>query len=208
MRTACPLYTWAGSPTYITRIAELHAGDVAIVTGDNSGPGTVVDPNLTQRIADLTAKGVDVLGYVDVAYGARRLESVLDDLAKWHGWYGVTRPFFDDWPKNWGARYIGAMWGAVRGYSGRGTPERPILTVNPGTLLALTAPPPAGTLIVEHEGSTFPTATPHPWSVALVWGQADPAATRAALDAAGWQFGYVTSDGADGNPYDEATVAS
>ena len=212
MRTLCPLFTWAGDlATYATRVAELQAGDVAVVVSSRSGPGQAVDPSLMQHIADLSGGRVDVLGYIHIDEAGRgrtrTIDAVLDDIEAWHRFYGVTRLFVDEWPADWGLRYIGAVWGATRGYSGKGTIAKPILVINPGQPLELRGTLPDGVLIVTHEGTdTVPAWSPQPWEAVIVHDSADPVATRARLAANGWAWGYVTSDGSDGNPYDEKST--
>ena len=203
MKTLSPLYVWSQDlTTYAARVAELQAGDIAIVVSSRSGPGQAVDPSLMQHIADLNAKGVDVLGYIHVSYGQRTIDAVLDDIEAWHRFYGVTRLFVDEWPADWGLRYIGACWGATRGYTGKGTIAKPILVVNPGQPIELRGTLPDGVLIVTYEGFTLPGWAPQPWEVAIVHDCADPVAVRAGLAANGWVWGFVTSDGADGNAFD------
>ena len=203
MRTLAPLYTYAGDTAiYAARVVELQPGDVAVVTSGDSGP-LPVDQRLMQHIADLGARGVQVLGYVHLDEPSRQqrrpVDAVLGDIATWALRYGVNRVFFDEWPASWGSRWLGAMWGACRGYTGsRGV----VCAANPGVPLHLTVPPPAGALVVTHEGPTVPSWRPEPWEVAIVHSVTDVAQTRAQLAVAGWQWGYVTADGPDGNPFD------
>lgn len=206
MRTLVPLYTWAGdSATYAARLAKLDSDDVAVVTSTNNGP-LPTNTDLMQHIAEAQAKGVTVLGYVPVNYGKRSFGDVLDDVIAWHRVYGVTRIFADEWPANWSLHHLGSLWGAIRAYV-KPTPADPmILCVNPGVRHVLPNQPPYGCFVVEHEGAQPPSFVPSPWSVALVHSLPLDAVSgvKELLTLRNWKYGYVTSDGADGNPWDGA----
>ena len=211
MRQLKPVYTFAGdTATYARQLADLMPGDTAVVTSTDSGPGLTTDPALMQHIAELATRNVNVLGYVYTGatinatrvFGSRTVDGLLDDIVAWDHLYGVRRVFVDEWPPTWGSRHIGAMWGAVRGYAGKGSATSPILVVNPGRPLDLHVAPPAGTLVVTSEGVNVRLWKPAPWEVALIHDSINVEADRAALVLAGWQWGFVTSDGRDGNPYD------
>lgn len=209
IRELVPLYTWAGDiGTWRARLDRLTAGSVVVVTGPKSGPPLARDADLAAHIDDIRTRHLLPFGYVPLGYGDRSVEEVLDDLTDWHVLHGITRVFFDEWPAGWGHRHLGALWGAVRGYTGRGSADRPILAINPGiTVASLTATaPPAGTLIVTHEAATMPDRRPQRWEVALVHSHPSPAEATDTLDTAGWQWGHVTSDGRDGNPWDQAAA--
>jgi hypothetical protein len=61
-------------------------------------------------------------------------------------------------------------------------------------------------LIIVHEGTMPPTVTPGKQEAAIVYSYAgDVIALRADLKRAGWRYSYVTADGPDGNPFDEAS---
>lgn len=206
MRSMCPLYTYSRDmSTWAARIALLNAGDIAIVVGENSGPGPF-DLALAAHIHELEAKGVLVFGYVHVSYGARPLGEVLEDITDWRVDYGVKRVFLDEWSNVHHAE-LGLMWGAVRGRVTEADRKAgPYLIANPGA--AVTWPSvPAGTLVVTHEDASLPNWTPKPWEATLVHSfAADLAAGRAALERWGWQWGWLTSDGPDGNPWDEVAA--
>lgn len=205
MKTIMPLYTWEGfTAIYAARVAQLKPGDIAVVNGANNGPGDFRTELMAAHITGMQAKNVIVMGYVHVSHGERTMDDVLDDIVCWRLWYGVTRVFVDEWPEDWGSAYIGSVWGAVRGYSGRGTLDDPILCVNPGRWIEQTLDPPAGTLVVTHEGTTYPPSLgePAPWEAVILREQVEPVVTRWHLAKDGWAWGFVTSDGADGNGYD------
>lgn len=201
MRQIVPMFTWAQDhATYAARAARLNAGDIAIVTSSNNGP-TPYDPVLRGHVRDLDERGVLVFGYVPAGYGSRPFGDVLDDITAWRRSYDVRRVFFDEWAGN--RDLVGLCWGMIRGYGGSGTTDRPILVVNPG-VPGITGTVPPGTLVVTHESAQRPnTAAPHPWEAAIVHSTLFPADTRRYLAAHGWRWGFVTSDGADGNSYDE-----
>jgi hypothetical protein len=203
MRTLMPLYSWAqDNATYDARAALLNAGDIAIVTSSSSGPDPY-DPALDAQIVELKDRDILVFGYVHVSYGTRPIRDVLRDLTAWRRGYGVTRMFLDEWSTDM-VHEVGFMWGAVRGYGGPGTTDHPILAINPGVPMPRLTSVPPGTLVITHEGTTLPNWTPKPWEATLVHSFTDPVAGRAALDRWGWSWGFCSSDGADGNPWDEA----
>jgi len=207
MHPLTPLYTHASdSVTYEARARLLGPGDIAIVTSSQSGPSPF-DAALVGRIRDLESHGVTVLGYVHASYGARTVDELLDDIVAWHRDYAVPRVFVDEWSADWGARYLGAVWGAIRGYV-KSTPANPvILAVNPGVPLPLVNPPGTGTVVVVHENTEPPFGmTPQPWEAAIVHSTppGQVADVWRHLELQGFQYGYVTSDGlTDSNPFDE-----
>jgi len=203
LRTLMPCYTWAGDDaTYDARAAQLKPGDIAIVTSTLSGPSPF-DPALHAQIVELDQADVLVFGYVACDYGERSLREILADITLWRHDYAVRRVFLDEWAADM-HNEIGLMWGAVRGYGGRGTTDRPILAVNPGITMPLLRTVPPGTLVVTHEGTAVPPpGTPQPWEAALVHSHPRPDACRVTLERDGWGWGYCTSDGLDGNPFDE-----
>lgn len=206
MRQLVPLYTWAqDTATWTARLDLLTAGDIVVVAGPGSGPPKWTDPDLATRIAECQARKLHVLGYVPLGYGDYFIDDVLSDLVDWHHNHAITRIFFDEWPAEWTQRHLGALWGAVRGYAGRGSVDRPIMVVNPGVDTPMDdIEPPAGTLIVTHESRDIPEPRrPKRWEVALVHSYPDPYIGGSHLHAQGWEWGHVTSDGADGNPWDE-----
>ena len=102
---------------------------------------------------------------------------------------------------HWGMRHLGAVWGATRGYAGKGTADRPILVVNPGQPLGIVKPP-DGVLVVTYEGVQPTDRAPQPWEAAIVYSCPTPDAQRSRLATNGWSWSFVTSDGSDGNPFD------
>lgn len=207
MKSTAPMYTHAGDEdAYVARMALLKAGDLAIVTGDNSGPGTAPDDNLAHHIATLRGNGIHVVGYVHISYGQRPFGDVIEDIATWRRWYGVTAPFIDEWPVRFGIGELNLMWCIARGYSGKGSPDKPILVVNPGVPWDSKGVPLPGVLVVAHEDDIFPHGViPKPWEVAMIHSSSAVQADTGNLAANGWQWGWVTSDGLDGNPWDDVS---
>src|SRR5205814_4148282 len=69
------------------------------------GPDSLPDENYRREIPQLnTYDNVQTIGYVSTAWGARNLNSVLDDIAKYSGWaannsrLGIKGIFFDETP--------------------------------------------------------------------------------------------------------------
>ncbi|GAA0415889.1 hypothetical protein Acor_56690 [Acrocarpospora corrugata] len=66
-----------------------------IVLNVDSGPGTVRDPAFCQVLKPLLAAGVEVLGYLDTAYGDRPIRELVVDARHYRSWYGVGGVFLD-----------------------------------------------------------------------------------------------------------------
>jgi hypothetical protein len=71
----------------------------------------------TTGIAQLTAAGVKVIGYVYTSYGARPAADVQADIARWHSLYpGVTGIFFDEMVNKPGSEgYYQGLTNAAKG---------------------------------------------------------------------------------------------
>ncbi len=94
-----PLYAYPTSSTWSAVAQAKHAYPnvpFTAVVNPSSGPGTYQDPNFVQGIKNLQAAGVQVLGYVDTAYGADSISSVEQSVSLWKSWYAVNGIFFDD----------------------------------------------------------------------------------------------------------------
>lgn len=205
-------YAWSGDEEmFDKRLRYVKAGDLVVVTGGYNGirPEDMVDPALYAHIQAIKVKGARVFGYISSRQrrtdgtfdeiGTVGLGSFLDHIRAWANIYGVQHPFIDDWPQNWGSRMVGAVWGMARGYS---TPALPVIIINPGAPLEMSVRPPSSCVIVTHEGSNMPARTPMSYEAAIIHHSKDPAQDYDVLQDWGWQHGFVTQDGDDGNPYD------
>jgi hypothetical protein len=98
--TLIPLYTSPGHPSWATvKAAKLAHPRVAVVAVVNpsSGPGNAASSAYTSGIADLTAAGVKVIGYVYTDYGRRAATTVQADIDRWRMFYPqVSGIFFDE----------------------------------------------------------------------------------------------------------------
>jgi hypothetical protein len=74
--------------------------DGFVVVNVNNGPGRPDDPYYGPALRELraTAPGLAVLGYVDLDYGTRTVEDVLDDAEVWRRRYGVNGVMLDRFP--------------------------------------------------------------------------------------------------------------
>jgi hypothetical protein len=91
-----------------------------------AGPGSGLDPTWTTATQRLLRAGVTMLGYVDLAHGARAIEQVRSELGRWSG-YPIRGIFFDQAPTS--PYSIGPVAVAVRAARRIGFDT---LLVNPG----------------------------------------------------------------------------
>lgn len=98
--TIIPLYSSPASGTWAAVAAAKRAHPsvpVIAVVNPNSGPGTAALSDYMAGIADLTAAGVKVLGYVHTSYGQRAAAEIQADIDRWHSLYSaVSGIFFDE----------------------------------------------------------------------------------------------------------------
>lgn len=92
----------------------------------DAGPGSGLDPTWTTATQRLVRAGVNLLGYVDLAYGSRAVEQVRAELGRWAG-YPIRGIFFDHAPTS--PYSIGPVAVAVRAARRIGFDT---LLVNPG----------------------------------------------------------------------------
>jgi hypothetical protein len=207
MPSLIPAYTWSGdNDMWARRIVRMTRGDVAIITGPDSGPPKRPDPDLMRHKLAMESLGVQIVGYVRLDYGQRPITEVLADILAWRK-LDVLGVFYDEWPTGWTMRHLNAMRSAL---NVRVTPGVIRCVVNPGTQAHnIRTAALADCLIVTHEGGSIPhrMVRPYAYEAAIVYqaahGGADPVIVRLVLDQQGWRWTYVTRDGADGNPYDE-----
>lgn len=92
----------------------------------DTGPGSGLDPTWTTATQRLVRAGAAMIGYVDLAFGARAIEHVRAELGRWAG-YPVRGIFFDQAPTS--PYSIGPVAVAVRSARRIGFDT---LLVNPG----------------------------------------------------------------------------
>jgi hypothetical protein len=92
----------------------------------DAGPGSGLDPTWTAATQRLLRAGAAMLGYVDLAFGARPVEQVRSELGRWAG-YPIRGIFFDQAPTS--PYSIGPVAVAVRAARRIGFDT---LLVNPG----------------------------------------------------------------------------
>lgn len=97
-KTLCPLYVWVGDQTEIDQaVNTLRKGDIAIVTGPDSGVPDASEATELRAIVDrFHANGTTVVGYVATGYGRRPLQTVQDEMVAWRILTGVDGIFFDE----------------------------------------------------------------------------------------------------------------
>ena len=91
---AVPAYFYALTPAWAGLDGPPRTADLAVMN-PASGPGAAPDPYYVQQVAASQAAGVDVIGYVDTAYGSRSLSTVEADITTYEQWYGVNGIFLD-----------------------------------------------------------------------------------------------------------------
>ena len=218
---AVPAYIWHGDDgRWAALLERVQRGDLVIVTGPESGPPRMpLDVvGVRRRIGQLRECAAVIVGYVALGYGARPYGAVMADVGEWRP-LGVDGAWFDEAP----ASITTDVLRSLRGWHGQVRSWRPHISTgrlkgvsawNPGTWHpsindAMRALPDSIWCTVEcaHEDyaararvrrSTWPLREVH-----LV--HACPAGTVTATESeirrnVGW--GYATTDGPDGNPWD------
>jgi hypothetical protein len=208
-RAVHPLYTHAlDDAEWAKRMRLVARGDIAIVIGPASAPPASDEWHLlAPRVAQLTALGVTVFGYVPLDYGRNPISQVADHVRRWVS-FGVRRIFGDECRATSSQAPAEALLlrDALYAYHPPGLASGAVLILNPGVWVGWTLP---NTLVVTMEvkdegpGLPLPFRIPKSHEVAMVHHSVDPAADRLALRSFPWV--YVTTDGADGNEYDEAS---
>ncbi len=95
-----------GIPVYADPdvVPEIWAGalsspaDSIVIVNPDSGSGCARDARYAERVRRAQQAGLEVLGYVDTAYGDRPTDAVIDDVARHVSWYGVDGVFLDQVP--------------------------------------------------------------------------------------------------------------
>lgn len=182
-------------------MAQLRPGDIWI-ENPNSGPGDYVDHDVVERIILLKAAGITVAGYIPLTYGARQIGGVLGDLAKWHAYYGVVHPFFDEVPSTWTNRHLGHLWAAARGYQ---SGQRKLVIFNPGEPMPNIVTRVAEGVVIctweNAEGVALPEK-PRPWEAAIVHSvRPDTTDETVRIGLSQYQYAYATHDTLP-NPFD------
>lgn len=101
-RLAVPWYIHpAEDPAAWARLVAHRPRPSFVVVNPHDGPGERDDPYYPEALASL--RTLRLLGYVDVAYGERPPEAVLDDVRSWLRWYRVGGVMFDRVPSDAGS---------------------------------------------------------------------------------------------------------
>ncbi|RNG03805.1 spherulation-specific family 4 protein [Streptomyces botrytidirepellens] len=95
-RLLVTLYVHPAADPHPWRVLERAAGRLyRVILNRADGPGIRPDPVFAEAAARLRAAGAPLLGYVDTAYGRRRVGAVLTDVRRHRRWYGVDGVFLD-----------------------------------------------------------------------------------------------------------------
>jgi hypothetical protein len=140
---------------------DTAARQVSLTTilNPNSGPGTVVDQNYVLVAKNLRARGGTVVGYVSTSYGARSLNAVKADIARYTRFYEVNGFFIDEMSNSLPeVGYYASIYSYIKSLN----PEYRVIG-NPGTntLEAYLTTPTADTLVTfEGTHTSYANARP------------------------------------------------
>ena len=94
-----PTYIWPTDDEAYKRAISGYMPGLAIVTGDNSGPGNSQSEDLAVRIQWLVDRSWQAVGYVRLDYMKRPILDIAADVVRWRSWYpDVAGFFFDECP--------------------------------------------------------------------------------------------------------------
>ena len=128
MRLLLPLYTHPASDPASWTTAASCGRALTVIVNVHNGPGAEIDPVYPAVLEELKAKEVELFGYVDLGYGERPVLEVLDDVARWTRYPGVSGIFFDCAPTEAERAGAVALAGRAARREGLGT-----VLLNPGT---------------------------------------------------------------------------
>jgi hypothetical protein len=129
-----PLYVY---PTYLGSywdVIEANPTGVGyIIANPETGPGTSVNSDYTTHIANMRAKGVKVLGYVDTDYAGIALSAVEATMTAWVSFYAIDGFFFDRCPNAIGSEsYFATLNSSAKSTAGMITVNNYGTTFAPG----------------------------------------------------------------------------
>jgi Spherulation-specific family 4 len=95
-----PLYVYPSNSTSWNALTDAKENFpnvplVAVVNPDN-GPGSLVDGNYLQGIANLKKSRILVLGYISTRYGRVNLKEAARQVLQYQQWYDLDGIFFDE----------------------------------------------------------------------------------------------------------------
>jgi Spherulation-specific family 4 len=91
-----PAYIWPTDDEAFKRALSGYVPGLAIVTGDNSGPGATKSSDLAARIDWLHDRNWQAIGYIRLDYMQRSLIDISADVNRWRTWYPKVAGFFFD----------------------------------------------------------------------------------------------------------------
>jgi hypothetical protein len=95
MTTLLPMYVHPLDDPVGWRALTGYAGEVTVIVNVHDGPGEYPNSSYEEVTAALRLAGVDMIGYVDLDYGARPAGDVWRDVVDWELRYPVSGLFFD-----------------------------------------------------------------------------------------------------------------
>ncbi|GAC1357760.1 MAG: hypothetical protein NVSMB42_16840 [Herpetosiphon sp.] len=92
-RIAIPSYFYPGR--YWQQLNAAAAVVKLAIINPNSGPGSELNTDYRMQVKQSQAAGVEIVGYVDTAYGKRLLIDVVAEIDRYYSWYGIDGIFLD-----------------------------------------------------------------------------------------------------------------
>jgi hypothetical protein len=123
MKTLLPLYVHPLEDAAAWAAAGRFEPAPTVVVNVHNGPGRVIDDAYVSVTGWLHARGVELLGYVDLNYGSRACRDVWSDINGW-GRYPINGIFLDRAPAD-----AASLAGVADAVQAAGMP----VALNPGT---------------------------------------------------------------------------
>jgi hypothetical protein len=133
LRLLVPAYIYPnqdGRKEWRKLIAVASKVDVVAVANPQSGPGSTVNSDYADIIAEASSHGVKLVGYVDTDYGERALAEVKKDIDAWVRFYPRIAGFFLD--QQICKAPFAAYYAELRTYAKGRLPDCLVIT-NPGS---------------------------------------------------------------------------
>lgn len=203
---------WNTTNKWYTMCDTAPAQSVVIVN-PGSGPGSSISSDYSDVVPRCQNNNINVIGYVDTAYGTRSLNAVKADIDTFYSWYGVDGIFFDQMSSSDTTQ---SYYEELYDYVHTNAPANQELVVGnmgtaPTTDWALDTPVVDTLVIFEGTHTSFNSFTPPAWVgdydptdfAALVYdtGSTDYGSTCSGISNKGIGYQYVTDDNG-ANPWD------
>jgi hypothetical protein len=217
MKLLVALYIYPGSTwTQVANAAKAGVETIAIINPNNGPDSSGPDSSYTTYMAQLTAAGVTMIGYIHTSYGARAISDVVADINTYATKYpGLSGIFVDEASASANeVSYYQQVYNAVNSHSGYSN-----TILNPGTqpdqgYLAVSTSIVVFEDVASNWNSNFaswvscaPNAASKPnykyhfAAIAYSASQSQMTSLISEFEAAGMGMVYVTDGSAGGNTY-------